>query len=342
MDKEPFLSIIIPMYNSEKYIAQCLDSILCQDDNDYEVILVDDGSLDDTFEIARYYSEKNEQFHLVRQSNSGTSAARNTGLSLARGQYVTFIDNDDFWMAKDAISSIRRTVEATHAEFIAHEAVIYHDADSSFDSPSQVGIMDELLSASTKSETLSCLLRQNLLSVTVWSKVCSSELIKRVDLVFPSGMRNEDTFWVFRALLHAKSIAWCPESFYAYRCGHAYAQTSKPLTEKNVSDLAQVIMCCMHEMKQIQVDDYDLSSLNSFLAYVYLVWMGQSTFLGRSYIHSKEYADMKDRKWILRYDLIPEVHLSNRIMSMFGFNATRYVLGMYLRWKYPETKSTQR
>lgn len=102
----PFFSIIIPVYNSEKYLSECLDSIKRQTFTDYEVILVDDGSSDSSLSICEAYNCDDPRFIAIHQTNAGTSAARNTGLRHANGQYITFIDNDDCWVCADALQSL--------------------------------------------------------------------------------------------------------------------------------------------------------------------------------------------------------------------------------------------
>lgn len=92
----PLLSVIVPVYNVEEYLPRCIDSILSQTFIDFELILVDDGSPDDSREICDTWAEKDSRIRVIHKSNGGVNAARNTGLSLARGRYITFIDGDDF------------------------------------------------------------------------------------------------------------------------------------------------------------------------------------------------------------------------------------------------------
>ena len=89
------LSVIIPCYNAEKYLGECLDSLLAQDVKDFEIILIDDGSRDGTAQLARRYAQQDERIRLIGQENAGVSAARNAGLRIARGEWVLFVDADD-------------------------------------------------------------------------------------------------------------------------------------------------------------------------------------------------------------------------------------------------------
>lgn len=93
---KPFFSIIIPMYNSEKYIRRCLESVIDQEFNDYEVIVIDDGSTDETIEIISKYVDSELNIELIQQNNAGVSAARNTALNYATGEYILFLDSDDY------------------------------------------------------------------------------------------------------------------------------------------------------------------------------------------------------------------------------------------------------
>ena len=90
------LSIIIPVFNGEKYVKECLDHIVCQSFQDYECILIDDGSTDLSAKIIEEYILPYNNFVLVKQNNSGVSVARNEGIKLSRGEYITFIDCDDY------------------------------------------------------------------------------------------------------------------------------------------------------------------------------------------------------------------------------------------------------
>ena len=91
----PVLSIIVPVYNVEKYLARCIDSILAQTFTDFELILVDDGSTDNSGEICDEYAGKDPRIIVIHKENGGVSSARNHGLDIARGEYITFVDSDD-------------------------------------------------------------------------------------------------------------------------------------------------------------------------------------------------------------------------------------------------------
>lgn len=96
MKKYSILSVIVPVYNVEKYLQECVDSILAQDVEDMEVILVDDGATDGSGKICNEYAEKDKRVTVIHKENGGVSTARNAGLDIARGKYITFVDSDDY------------------------------------------------------------------------------------------------------------------------------------------------------------------------------------------------------------------------------------------------------
>ena len=114
---EGLVSVIIPAFNSDKYITRCLNSILRQTYRKLEVIVVDDGSTDQTAEIVSHFLERDSRVHLLHQENKGTSAARNCGLDKATGEYLTFIDADDY-VAKDYIKRLQKCCEDADAEMV--------------------------------------------------------------------------------------------------------------------------------------------------------------------------------------------------------------------------------
>ena len=103
-------SIIIPVYNVEKYLSQCLDSILNQDFTDFELILVDDGSTDRSGEICDQYKSKDSRVNVIHQENSGQATARNAGTKASKGEYIIYIDSDDFIISNDFLSELYSSI----------------------------------------------------------------------------------------------------------------------------------------------------------------------------------------------------------------------------------------
>ena len=116
----PTVSIIIPVYNAEKTIGRCIDSILNQEYNDFELLLVDDGSTDDSGTICDAYAERDGRIQVFHQANAGVSASRNLALDRARGDYLQFLDSDD-WITTDATSSLVRAMEGGPCDMVVSD-----------------------------------------------------------------------------------------------------------------------------------------------------------------------------------------------------------------------------
>ena len=118
----PFFSIIVPIYKVEKYIMQCVNSILEQTFSDYELILVDDGSPDSCPLICDQLKERNSKIKVIHKQNGGVSSARNLGLKHANGKYVCFVDSDDYYSRKDALQVIKNELDNSNADVLILKA----------------------------------------------------------------------------------------------------------------------------------------------------------------------------------------------------------------------------
>ena len=114
----PFFSIIIPVYNVEQYLRECVESILMQSCDDYEIILVDDGSSDKSGKICDKYSEKNNKIKVVHKENGGLSSARNAGIKIAIGKYIIFIDSDDYYDDKNLLFNSKNIFAKNNADML--------------------------------------------------------------------------------------------------------------------------------------------------------------------------------------------------------------------------------
>ena len=113
------LSIIVPVYNVADYLAKCLDSLLAQDlpQNEYEIIVVNDGSTDNSGEIAQQYADKYANITLINQGNQGLSGARNTGIKCAKGDYIQFVDSDDY-LEENVLGGLLKQVEKDNLDVL--------------------------------------------------------------------------------------------------------------------------------------------------------------------------------------------------------------------------------
>ena len=208
------ISVIIPVYRVEKYLSGCIESLLAQENVSLEMILVDDGSPDKCGEIIDEYARKHDNIKAVHKENGGLSSARNTGLRIAEGGYIAFVDGDDRvhpqYLAT-LLAAMRRTgadicecaflkVAETEADGIRHAAV----------PPAE----DISIQSFDCEEALRLLIEDRELHQVVWNKLYRREAIE--GLFFPEGRLHEDEFWTYRAFAGAERIAKITVSLYYY------------------------------------------------------------------------------------------------------------------------------
>ena len=122
----PKISIIIPVYNVEKYLAECLDSLINQTLKDIEILCIDDGSKDNSLEILNEYAAKDDRIKVFAQKNSGPGAARNLGIQHAKGEYLTFVDSDD-WLKENAMEVVYNCAIEKNTDMLFFSGINYYD-----------------------------------------------------------------------------------------------------------------------------------------------------------------------------------------------------------------------
>ena len=325
------VSVIIPVYNSTLYLKDCIDSILKQSYPDFEILLIDDGSTDDSPAICDAYAAADDRIVTVHKQNGGTSDARNVGLEKVSGDYITFMDNDDYWKDADALKNLVAILKESSPDVVMHTNLTYWQNEDKMVTPKSFD--RTLVSGVSRDVAVEHLVHAGVLSVTVWTKVVRTALIREHDLYFKKGIRNEDTDWIARLLIYAKTYEWYDRPFYVYRKGHESAQTSQKMQYYMVNDLKNILIeyasYAEHEMEASY-----RRAFCSYLAYPYAVWMGQSYLVDQDAQIAKDREVMKQYAYLLSYDLNPAVHLVKLVYRICGFTLTSRVLTLYLKKVY--------
>lgn len=131
MSDQPKVSVIVPFYNAERYLKQCLDSLQKQTYSNFEVLLINDGSIDQSYQIAAEYVKIDERLSLITQSNAGIATARNVGLQKMSGEYVTFVDGDDF-VSQDYLTKMIKVAKTEQADLVISSYYRYSDDDKMY------------------------------------------------------------------------------------------------------------------------------------------------------------------------------------------------------------------
>ena len=212
------ISIIIPIYNVEPYLRRCVDSLLQQTYEDFELILVDDGSPDNCGAICDEYATLDSRVRVIHKPNGGLSDARNAGMEIAQGAYIAFVDSDD-WVTPDYLERMHTVLLETGSD-ICECDVLRTDGEAKIP-PVEKRIHESYDTADSMSE----LIRDGIFHQYVWNKLYRREVIS--DILFPNGKTNEDEFWTYRVFGNAKKIAKISDILYLYfqRPGSIMSQT---------------------------------------------------------------------------------------------------------------------
>lgn len=201
------VSIIVPIYNAEKYLSKCIDSILNQTERNIEVILVDDGSSDNSRQICREYQKKDNRVKIIYQENAGVSAARNQGIAVAKGSYIGFVDADD-WIEPEMYSRLLEEAKKTGADIVMCDVkTVYDDGRVIVDTITQ---LSESRVVKKNDFTPSLLVE---MAGAVWR--CIYKTNKSNALLFPIGVTfSEDRIFNIHAMGYANIISYVKESYY--------------------------------------------------------------------------------------------------------------------------------
>lgn len=235
-------SIIIPVYNVEPYIEQCIHSVLAQKNAEMQIILVDDGSTDASGYICDQYAHKYKQLQVIHQKNMGLSEARNTGIRHASGDYVLFIDADDY-IAKDSVWHIEQEIiNCSYPDLVFLECkktIPDHKNHIKKCVPMHDGVTASIRGLD-HGELLTYIAKLPKYPASAWAKAIKRELFVKHHLRFESRLFHEDLEWAVRLFLAVNSAGYCPADYYFYRQGRK-SSISATHTQKNVMDILYIV-----------------------------------------------------------------------------------------------------
>ncbi len=205
----PLITVVVPVYKVEEYLEECVNSVCGQDYKNLEIILVDDGSPDNSGQMCDQLSKTDNRITVIHQENQGLSGARNSAIDIAKGDYITFVDSDDI-IAKDMISSLYKCTISEDAEMAVTGLKSFYEDGSFFTNPhgNQIFVY-------TKEEALDCFLFNDYLTPCVCGKLYKMALWNNVRC--PLGKLHEDQYTTYKLIDSCTKIVFACESKYYYR-----------------------------------------------------------------------------------------------------------------------------
>ncbi|GFI46932.1 putative glycosyltransferase EpsJ [Lachnospiraceae bacterium] len=209
-------SIIIPVYNVEEYLKQCLDSVFAQTFLDYEVICIEDCSTDSSSEILRNYTVGHQIQVLHNDKNYGLSYARNRGMASAKGEYILFLDSDDY-ISENALEILAKELEKSDYDFLTFDSKKFYDENAKHILAYEPIRKNQYPETYEGQELYILQARQGDFKPTVWQYCYNKQYLERNNLQFVKGRFNEDELFSFYAFMGAKRIKVLPEVLHFYR-----------------------------------------------------------------------------------------------------------------------------
>lgn len=310
-------SIIVPIYNVEKYLSACIDSILAQTYGDYEIILVDDGSTDTSPQICDQYANQYACIHVIHKPNGGLSDARNVGLKVARGEYIFFIDSDDYLIDNAVLSRIVDKLKGK-PDVVAFKAVKW------FESTGKMGVNTYDLSVSSDSlepyEKYLELIDKDTYSNSAWSKVIKHSILDVNHIEFEKGLLGEDNDWYYKVVSHLTSLELINEPLYVYR--QRAGSITKTYTKKNMEHLLWIIEKWTKYVNEGEFTGNKEVIRNSLAKQYCHAIIGYC-----SLSHAKEFLPrLKRQNYLLQYSNNPRVKAFRRLNRLVGLSGTIWLL----------------
>lgn len=287
-------SIVIPAYNVAVYLENCLKSILDQTYDNYEIIIVNDGSTDKTGKVADNLADQYEQITVIHQSNGGASKARNTGMKNVTGDYVLFLDGDDFWSDSHFLEQISSELDRELVDVVIFGYSYYYE--------------DEIReSAISRSNDLIEVTNFGLFNGPNWNKCISKELINK-GLSFPEDLVSEDSLYCSSIMKMMESFSVITSTQYMYRQNRAGSLTNV-VKERNVLDTLEGISRGLSDEKSLS--EVKRKALNTYFTISYISILPYA----KPYLFNQEIRNLLIQ---YKYLLKNSSHINNKSFKMTG------------------------
>lgn len=330
--KEPLISVIVPIYNVEKYLNQCVDSIIGQTYQNIELILVDDGSPDNCGKICDEYATIDNRVKVIHQDNGGVADARNAGILACRGDYILFVDSDDYWGTKCFLMKIVEILRESNfgIDVITFNCTNYFEEKNIFIADNR--LLDKLLLTNKSNiEILEILIQHDIFAARPWNKCIRKELIKDNHLFFKKGLLSEDIEWSGRLLACIKSIDISDEVSYTYRKGRKGSFTSS-VGVKTIKDTLNTIDNAILYAKSIKNEKMTRIYL-SFFAFQYITLLISINSIIEKSDKTDLFKKISSMSFLLNYNLNKKVRNVQMMSNIFGLKITSLIMIAYFKRK---------
>ena len=314
------ISVVVPVYNVEKYLDECVQSILSQSYAEFELILVDDGSKDGSGAICYKYAQMDSRVQVIHKVNGGLSDARNVGTHQAKGDYIVYIDSDDYICDPDFLQKINEKANYDFDIICYKFKKFFEDkntfAECTFSCPN----IDKI---ETLAGRINEMVRRDAFYCSAWSKAIRLSVLKENEIDFEKGLLGEDQEWYYHVLTKIHSITYIDEAMLVYR------QRANSITSswkmKNLTDCIYVVKKWYDQIPNENIDEeYKTALLNSVSKLYCNLLIAYTGFKDAE--KKQYYANLQQMQGLLKYHMNPRVDLFYKVCSLTGFRGLMCVL----------------
>ena len=319
------ISVIIPVYKVERYLDECVQSVLSQTYTNLEIILVDDGSPDNCPSMCDNYAIQDSRVYVIHKENGGLSDARNAGLLVSEGEYVVFLDSDDYWQDNDFIASlVEELARQPDVDMILFGRKDYYESSGRYMKGISVDV--EKVNGKEVKEAFRYLIVNQLYSMSAWSKLIKRDFLISNQIMFEKGLLGEDMDWSLQLWLKIKSVRAINIFSYIYRHHQQSITTTYNLT--NVSDFVSILKK-WQKIAQKEIQDSELKNLVlGYLAFLYPTLL-RFFFIIQKSDRKIEYELIKQLIPLLQYSITKKSNQIQILNKFMGFNLTIFIIGVY-------------
>lgn len=319
-------SVIVPVYKTEKYLEKCVESVLRQDFQDYELILVDDGSPDRCGRLCDEYQKKDSRIKVLHKENGGLSDARNAGVKQAEGKYLLFLDSDDFWDDSEFLQKLKNKIESQECDVMNyHYKYFYQEADQyrAFFS----NIDENRLREMDSDQRFIYLVRQNQYIASACNKAVLREHILQNNLFFRVGITSEDIEWCARLASCSKKMGGCNLDAYCYR--QREESITHTIKAENVDMLRKNIRTCIRYGKLMKRSREYKTAYFVYIAYQYGTLLFHINHL-RKKERNEQLKQAEPYRYLLKYGKNRKIVLLRGFSHILGFRGMNCCLQLFI------------
>ena len=317
MDKVK-ISIIVPVYNVEKYLEECVESILNQTFQNFELILIDDGSTDTSGKKCDRLATEHSKIKVIHKKNGGLSSARNCGIEIAIGEYLMFIDSDDFLLNNKCLMKISQYLN--DCDVLQYKMKYFYEKHNKYIELKDIYDITKLDKYSDKINKLVC---DGCLSISACDKIVLRKFILENKLFFEEGLISEDVHWSLELYTKEPKIKIINVPIYSYRQQRKDSITSDQNNAKRIESQIRIIEYWYNYNYR---NEELRNAYYNYLAYLYLILV---TSYSKNYDSKMYNAKIKEYKLLLNYDQHYKVQKAKKLMRIIGYTLTIKILIVY-------------